>query len=163
MRLTAKQILERKIITGPLNEDNIAQVGVDLNVINILNIGNNGYIPREGKTILPSYTEIELMKDKSREFWWLSPGVYSIVLAQGCNIPKDCSMELFPRSSLARCGGDIVSPIWDPGFRTEQMTSFMRLQKVVRIEKGARLLQACVILNSPLEDRDLYNGQFQGK
>lgn len=164
MKLTANQILEKGIITGKLSTENIAQVGIDLNVKDIKNISSGGCIPKEGKTILPRTTSIELFHDGERDpFWQLSPGMYEIVLEQGCNIPPDCSMDLYPRSSLARVGGGIVSPKWDPGFKTEQMTSFMILHKTVKIEKGARLVQACVFQNDPVQKEQLYNGQFQGK
>ena len=163
MKLTANQILEREIITGDIPSDNIAQVGIDLNVVEIRNISSGGFIPKEGKTVLPRTSAIEIFFDPEHncDVWFLSPGMYEVILAQGCDIPRDCSMDLYPRSSLARIGGNIVSPKWDPGFRTERMTSFMILQKTVKIAVGARILQACVFVNEPV--KDLYNGQFQGK
>jgi len=163
MKLNSGEILEKGIITGKIDNENIAQIGIDLNVVEIRNISSGGFIPKSGKTILPRTSVIEIFFDPEYQcdIWFLSPGMYEIILAQGCKIPNDCSMDLYPRSSLARIGGSIVAPKWDPGFETERMTSFMILQKTVKIAVGARLVQACIFQNNPV--LNLYNGQFQGK
>lgn len=161
MNLTAKDILLREIVTG-VSEENIAQIGIDLNVVEIYNIGSGGLVPVSGKTKLPNYTLVDPVTDSdSRKIWVLSPGMYQVKFSQGCKIPLDCSLDLFPRSSLARIGGDIVSPKWDPGFYTNQMGSFLVVHKTLMIEEGARIAQACVTLNPSVENP--YNGQFQGK
>jgi len=165
MKLTALEIIEKGYITGELSEDNITQVGIDLNVVEVKNISSGGFIPIKGKTALPRTSSIEIFHDPEHncDVWFLSPGIYEIVLKQGCKIPCDYSMELFPRSSLARCGGSIVAPMWDPGFQTEKMTSFMILHKTIKIAVGARLVQACFIQNTPIHENNLYKGQFQNK
>jgi len=162
MNLTAKDILLRGIIKGELNEDNIAQIGIDLNVVEIFNIGSGGLIPIKGKTKLPNYTQVKpVTNSDGLKVWILSPGMYQVKFLQGCTIPLDCSLDLFPRSSLARVGGDIISPKWDPGFYTDQMGSFLVAHKTLLIEVGARIAQACVTINNPVEKP--YNGQFQGR
>lgn len=165
MKLTALEILDGGYITGELDESNIAQVGIDLNVMEIKNISSGGFIPVVGKTVLPRTSPIEIFHDPEYDcdIWFLSPGIYEIVLKQGCKIPADCSMSLYPRSSLARCGGSIVAPMWDPGFQTEKMTSFMILHKTIKIAVGARLVQACFIKNTSVHENNLYKGQFQHK
>jgi deoxycytidine triphosphate deaminase len=165
MELNSTEILERGLITGPLSVNNIAQVGIDLNVVEVKNIASGGFIPEIGKTVLPRTTPIEIFEDLEHKckVWFLSPGIYEIVMEQGCKIPPDCSMTLYPRSSLARIGGCIVAPKWDPGFETEKMTSFMILHKTVKIAVGARLVQAVFTKCTPVSKDKLYNGQFQGK
>jgi deoxycytidine triphosphate deaminase len=163
MKLNSSEILERGIIIGRIDNEGIAQVGIDLNAIEIRNVSSGGFIPRLGKTIVPKTFTVASYFDTEYNYdiWFLSPGIYEVILEQGCKIPNDCSMDLYPRSSLARIGGNIVSPKWDPGFETKQMTFFMILQRTVRVAVGARLVQACIFQNNPVLKP--YNGQFQGK
>ena len=94
--------------------------------------------------------------------WYLSPGSYEVTVAQGCNIPADHTMMIRQRSSLLRSGGIIHSSIFDPGFKTDQMGTFMTVHRSIFIEEGARIAQAYVHPNTEVDEKELYDGQFQG-
>lgn len=178
MNLTGKQLVELGIITGPIEEENIAQHGVDLNLCGVRRIAGSGFIPAEGKTILSKYEEVEPHKiglwssgmigpEVTREdnevknilVWQLEPGVYDITLVQGCNIPNNQKLELIQRSSLLRNGALIVSSLFDAGFKTQNIGTVIHVRVPIQIQVGARVCQAyCTSSN---EVQNLYNGQFQ--
>ena len=56
--LTSQQLLEEGIITK-VPEECIAQVGIDLQVQSFRKITGEGFIPKVGKTVLPTYEEVQ--------------------------------------------------------------------------------------------------------
>lgn len=156
MNLTGKQLVDRGIITGPIEEDNIAQHGVDLNLIKVERIDGNGYIPAKGKTKLASRTPMELIDGK---YWHLTPGTYDITLAQGCNIPPDQSMQIVQRSSLLRNGTVLRSSLFDAGFYTDNIGTVFIVTVPITIEYNARVAQIVSSVSNTVDN--LYDGQWQ--
>lgn len=154
--LNGKTLIERKIITGNISKENIQQHGVDLNLIEVEKIEGVGTIPVLGKTQLPNYTSIQPNDDG---FWELEPGVYSIIFEQGCNIPNDQMLLIRQRSSLLRSGGMVHSSVFDAGFSTDHIGTFMVIFHPLRIEVGARVAQIYNHKSTPVEN--LYDGQWQ--
>lgn len=152
--LNGKEIVRRGIVTN-VPEENIAQHGVDLNLIKVERVMGIGLIPVKGKTILPNYQEIIA----TNGIWRLNPGVYNITFDQGCKIPSDVMCLIRQRSSLLRCGGQLHSSVFDAGFETENMGTFMVLFHPIDIEVGARVAQMYNHVSDEVEN--LYNGQFQ--
>lgn len=164
MQLTGRQIVGNGIITG-VCEEGIQQQGVDVRVIDIKQVHTHGelivgYIPAKGKTYLPLQKEVELCQD--RLFWELTPGYYEVTFEEGCKIPANCAMQFKSRSSLVRCGAEIRSGQFDGGFETEKMGAFLKVELPIRIEKGARVAQAIVTETYTVDEKDLYDGQWQG-
>jgi len=151
MRLNAKQILERGIITGEITNDQIAQVGIDLRVIEIERVFGGGVIPREGKTLLAkrekvkrqSPTEVKSL-GLTGAVRMLEPGVYDITLAEGCDMAPNVSGRIIHRSSLLRNGGILRSGEFDPGFSTKNIGAVMTINIPMLIEFKARLGQFIV-------------------
>lgn len=155
--LNARELLERGIVTGEITEDNISQVGIDLNLVKVRQVVNGGMVPKKGKTELPDYIDIPL----DEGFYKLMPGVYDIELQQGCNIPSDVTLLIRQRSSLLRNGAIIHSSVFDPGFKTERMGTVLIVNAPIAIEHGARVCQIYGHSNTEVNSDDLYNGQFQ--
>lgn len=155
--LNAKELIQRKIITGPIPEDNIAQHGIDLNLKSVYSISpdTHGFIPLKGKTTLPNYDKLV----GNGRGWLLFPGVYEVVFQQGCDIPSDQMLLIRQRSSLLRCGAIIHSSVFDAGFKTDQIGCFMTVVHPVEIEYGARIAQIYNHQTTPVEN--LYDGQWQ--
>jgi len=153
--LNGKEMIERGIITGPIEEENISQHGIDLNLIKVERLICVGTIPRKGKTRLPEYIEVKPIDG----FWQLKPGVYNIVFAQGCNVPSDQMLLIRQRSSLLRCGGSLHSSVFDAGFSTELLGSVMVLHHPIDIEVGSRIAQ--IYNHECTRVEKLYDGQFQ--
>lgn len=168
MLLTSKQIIKKGIVTN-IQEDGIAQVGIDLHVVSIDKVFNmgGGYIPKVGKTTLakteplPLEVIIDPKTNTAGEGWSLTPGVYEVGFSEGCNFSKFDKGEIRHRSSIYRNGVELVSPIWDPGFHCDHMGTFIIVNVPVKIEKGARLGQ--MVVERTLFPAKPYNGQYQGK
>lgn len=152
--LNGKEIVERGIITN-VPAENIQQHGIDLNLIKVESLVVAGFIPKEGKTILPQYRQISPTNGR----WGLMPGIYNVTFAQGCKIPNDQMLLIRQRSSLLRCGGLLHSSVFDAGFETENIGTMVLIVHPVEIEVGARIAQIYNHVTDPVDN--LYNGQFQ--
>ena len=152
--LNGKEIVIKGIVTN-VPEENVAQHGVDVNLIKVERVVGIGLIPVKGKTRLPNYLEVMSIEG----VWRLNPGTYNITFAQGCKIPYDQMLLIRQRSSLLRCGGQLHSSVFDAGFETDQIGTFMTLFHPIDIEVGARVAQIYNHQSDPVEN--LYNGQFQ--
>lgn len=185
MLLTAKQIIEKKIIA--LSDENAAkygirlepaQVGIDLHVISCakLNTKDFGIIYPDNakdengkpkKTKIAKTEDCKLQNipgvDPYGKFWILEPGDYEIGFAESCNFADSdghsYTGKIVHRSSLRRCGGEINSPLWDPSFTTgeNEMGTFMHLSQKIKIYLGARVAQIFVMESDPAP---AYSGQF---
>lgn len=154
--LNGKEIVERGIVTN-IPAENVAQHGIDLNLIKVERIvaDSVGFIPEVGKTVLPQYEEVHPIDG----VWYLAPDTYNITFAQGCNIPSDQMLLIRQRSSLLRCGGILHSSVFDAGFKTAQIGTFMTIIRPIRIEVNARVAQIYNHICTPVDN--LYNGQYQ--
>lgn len=160
MQLTGKQIIGQSIIVGAA-EEGIQQQGVDLRVKEIRQVSEkaSGYIPQQGKSIIPATFPIDLYDDKS---YVLKPGYYEVEFIEGCNVPNNTTLHIKTRSSLVRCGSQCFSGQFDGGFHTDNMGCFLHVILPISIDKGARIAQAIVFESYPVETENLYNGQWQG-
>lgn len=167
--LNGKELVRKEIITN-VPKENIAQVGVDLNVIAIEKItqGGFGIIPVKGKTTLVSYEKViatTVTKGSNEhdfyetDVWLLSPGMYNVTFKQGCKIPNDVMLLIRQRSSLLRNGVILHSSVFDPGFETNNIGTMIVVHHPIEIECGARIAQ--IYGHSCLPVENLYDGQFQ--
>lgn len=165
MQLTGRQIINREIITGAC-EEGIQQQGVDVRVAEIYHIIGSGRIPVKGKTKLPKtqkFSEFDWTEDENGvQYATLGKGYYEVELMEGCAIPEDCVLNFKTRSSLVRCGAEVRSGQFDAGFATDHMGCFLKVERDIDIERGARIAQAIVTESYPVEETDMYSGQFQG-
>ena len=174
--LTAKQIVEANIVT--LSEENKtkyeidlcpAQMGIDLHMISCARFANEDlnnygvvYSDKSGKkTKIPKTIPLEPYTDNDGEKYWMLPiGEYEIGFAEGCNFTGTTAGKIVHRSSVRRCGNEINSPLWDPGFHTDEMGTFLSIKVPMRIYVGARVAQMMVWESK--EEAEKYDGQWQG-
>lgn len=160
--LTGKQLVEQGIITGEISEENVAQHGVDLNLIKVESMKGIGFIPKVGKTKLVKYEEVipEVSpQSEGKLCWTLETGTYNITFAQGCNIPADKMLLIRQRSSLLRNGTILHSSVFDAGFETQNIGTVLVVLHPIEIEVGARIAQIYAHDSNVVEN--LYSGQFQ--
>lgn len=157
MQLTGKQIVESGIITNYC-EEGVQQQGIDVRLKSIRGMCDHGKVPAQGKTTLPYYYEVEFEEDNCIK---LSPGYYEVEFEEACNIPNNMVLNYKTRSSLVRCGAIIHSGQFDAGFNTNNMGAFLHVIHPIILERGARLAQAIVTESYPVNDENLYNGQWQ--
>lgn len=172
--LTAKQIINKGIIflTDKAKEHYLvddlspAQVGIDLHIVSCSKLSNNSEIGHiysdfiDKKTKITKTEECIPIEYKNHFYWKLEPGVYEIGFAEGCNFDSKTFGKIVHRSSLYRNGVEINSPIWDPGFHTDEMGTFMIVHNPIEIDVYARVAQ--IIVFETNEESEMYNGQYQG-
>lgn len=161
MILNAEQLLEQ----GLLNLDNAkgkpAQVGYDLSVKEINKVGGSIGKVLVDKTELNTHTPVEKANMDWRNGWLLHAGVYDVIMNEGCNIPSNRVALIRQRSSLMRNGAIITSSIFDPGFVTPNIGTYMVVLETIFIEQDARVAQIYFHECEPVASEQLYNGQWQ--
>lgn len=167
--INAQQILDEGLLKLEHTHGKPSQVGYDLSLKEVQKIGirlgsntiTTGPIGKilKDKTELTKHSPIETIKLDGKEGWLLHPGTYDITFYEGCKIPSNRIAFIKQRSSLARNGTIINSPVFDPGFETDNMGTIMYVHEVIFIEEQARVAQ---IYFHKCETAELYNGQWQG-
>lgn len=178
--LTANEIVERGIVylsDEAKKKYNVelekAQAGIDLHMVSCAKIKDEAFgvlyndhqkDPATGKTKKTKIAEVEpcmLGKDDEGEYWLLEPGQYEIGFAEGCKFDSKSVGKIVHRSSVRRCGNEINSPLWDPGFYTNEMGTFLSIFHRMKIYFGARVAQMMVFETKT--EAEEYDGQYQGK
>ena len=166
--LNAEQIIEKGLLKLENSKGKAAQIGYDLSVKEIKLLSGLGYVKKDS-TSLPEYRVVELSKIKTinektfepveTERWYLNPGYYEVTFWEGCKIPNNLVGLIRQRSSMLRSGALLHSSVFDPGFETEEMGSFIAVFHPIFIEKDARIAQIYFHECEPVAST--YNGQFQ--
>ena len=167
--LNAKQIVDEGLLLLENTKGKPAQVGYDITLKAVNKIGNRigGNIFKEGrigkvlkdKTELTTYTPENTIMLDGTEGWLLHEGVYDITFNEGCKLPENRVAFIKQRSSLYRNGAVINSPVFDPGFETQNMGTLLYIHETIFIEKDARVAQ---IYFHECESAEKYDGQWQG-
>ena len=162
MQLTGKQIVNRGIITNYC-EEGVQQQGFDVRLKNVWCLSDDscGSVPAKGKTITPYKYNVYVSILDENEIYILEPGYYEVEFCEACKIPNNATLNYKTRSSLVRCGAIVHSGQFDAGFETDNMGAFLHVIKPIYIEKGARIAQAIVNESYPVDDDNMYNGQWQ--
>ena len=160
MLLTAEQILVEGIVI-PSEHSKPAQVGIDLSLASVHQCRGGSMVYKDRTEIDPEiFEEVKTVQVDGRECWMLDPGTYAITFNEGCKIPAYAAGFILHRSSLYRTGNSIVSPVWDPGFATDQMGTVLVVNVRLIVEKNARVAQ--MLVHTTDGDAELYDGQWQG-
>jgi deoxycytidine triphosphate deaminase len=166
--LNVQQILEQGLLKLDNSKGKPAQVGFDLSLKAVNKVGNRigsnmfkegkiGKVLRD-KTELTTYTPVEAINLDGNEGWLLHEGTYDITFNEGCRIPDNRVAFIKQRSSLWRNGTLINSPVFDPGFETDNMGTIMMVTEPIFIEKDARVAQ---IYFHECDSAEKYDGQWQ--
>ena len=152
MILTGKQC-EQYLTANGMGKP--AQVGYDLTLKSIKKV--KGGIVAVDRTIVCTYEPVENQKNS----YHLTPGAYSLTFHQGCKLPANIKASIIHRSSVLRCGGLITSGVYDPGFEVDEMGAILIVFEDLDIEVEARVAQIVMEECYPVEENQLYNGQWQ--
>ena len=164
--LNANQILEESLIKLDNAKGKPAQVGYDLSIKQVNKVGNpvpNGMIGRvlKDQTILNTHTPVEKISLEEKRGFLLYEGVYDVIMNEGCKIAPNRVGLIRQRSSLMRNGAIITSSVFDPGFETDNIGTYMIVFETIFIEEDARVAQIYFHECSPVSEDQLYNGQWQ--
>jgi hypothetical protein len=170
--LNAKQIIDERLLLLEHTQGKPAQVGYDLSLKAVQRVGNSlanspynvskgGKIGKvlKDKTELTTYTPVDPINLDGVKGWLIYEGVYDITFNEGCNIPDNRVAFIKQRSSLYRNGAIINSPVFDPGFKTENMGTLLYVHETIFIEQDARVAQ---IYFHECISAEMYDGQWQG-
>jgi deoxycytidine triphosphate deaminase len=168
--LNVKQVIDEGLLLLENTQGKPAQVGYDLSLKAVQRIGNqigsgntmyvDGQIGKvlKDKTVLTTYKPIDTIMLEGNEGWLLHPGVYDITFNEGCKIPDNRVAFIKQRSSLYRNGAIINSPVFDPGFETQNMGTLLYVHEPIFIEINSRVAQ---IYFHECEPAEKYDGQWQ--
>ena len=168
--LNVKQIIEEGLLKLSESKGKVAQVGFDLSLKAVNKVGSSRVVEGtfnkdakigkvlKNKTELTTYTPVDAIQLDGIEGWLLYPGTYDITFWEGCKIPNNRVAFIKQRSSLWRNGTLINSPVFDPGFQTDNMGTIMLVTETIFIEKDARVAQIYFHECDPAEE---YDGQWQ--
>lgn len=163
--LNSSQILDEGLLKLENTKGKPAQVGYDVTLKAVNQVGNKikfsgskiGKVLKD-KTELTTYTPLDTIQLDGVEGWLLHEGTYDITFNEGCKIPDNRVAFIKQRSSLWRNGALINSPVFDPGFETDNMGTIMIVHETIFIEKDARVAQ---IYFHECDSAEMYNGQWQ--
>jgi len=162
MILNADQILEEGLIILDSNpHGKPAQVGFDLSIKAVNHTGGNVGKVLVDKTVVSQHTTVQKRSIDGKLGWMLYAGVYDVIMNEGCNIAPNRVGLIRQRSSLMRNGALIQSSIFDPGFKTDNIGTYMFVNNPIFIEENARVAQMYFHDCTPVNEDKLYNGQFQ--
>jgi len=161
--LNAKQIIDEGLLLLEHTKGKSAQVGYDLSLKAVQKVGTSTTDGKIGKilkdrTELTTYIPATTIKVDGMEGWLLYQGVYDITFNEGCKIPDNRVAFIKQRSSLYRNGAIINSPVFDPGFETQNMGTLLYIHETIFIERDARVAQ---IYFHECDPADKYDGQWQ--
>ncbi len=159
--LNSKQIIEKGLLKLDHSKGKAAQIGYDLSVKNIKILSGKGRVLKS-ETILPKYASFHeggIDLGDVHNGWDLNPGYYEVTFWEGCQIPNNYVGLIRQRSSMLRSGALLHSSVFDPGFSTDFMGSFIAVFHPIFIEKDARIAQIYFHDCEPVTET--YNGQFQ--
>jgi len=169
--LNVKQIIDEGLLKLEYTKGKPAQVGFDLSLKAVNKVGYNPQVNPETlektgkigkvlveKTELTDYIPVEPLNLDGRKGWLLHEGTYDITFNEGCKIPANRVAFIKQRSSMWRNGTLINSPVFDPGFETDNMGTIMLVTETIFIEENARVAQ---IYFHECDPAELYDGQWQ--
>lgn len=172
--LNAEQIIKEGLLILDETQGKVAQVGYDLSLKSVNKVGTpptSGGLDHvavhhaykigkvlKDKTEIATYTPYNTTKVDGCIGYMLYPGVYDITFNEGCNIPNNRVAFIKQRSSLYRNGAIINSPLFDPGFKTQNMGTLVYVHETIFIEQDARVAQ---IYFHKCDSAEVYEGQFQ--
>lgn len=161
MILNAQQILAEGLIKLDTAKGKPAQVGYDLSIMEINKVGGSIGKVLKDKTELNTHTPVGKTSLDGKTGWLLYAGVYDVIMNEGCKIAADRVGLVRQRSSLMRNGAIITSSIFDPGFETNNVGTYMIVFETIFIEEDARVAQMYFHKCDAVADDQLYNGQWQ--
>lgn len=144
MVLDGKTIVARNYVTFGDDlyntEEQIQPNGIDLRLDSVSHVSGKPILPAVGR-IDPQ--AITITKIPPKEGWFnlhLLQGNYLVDFKETISVPDGYCAMIITRSSLVRCGVDVVSALWDTGFNG-QLGASLRLKNQFAVQRGARLAQ----------------------
>ncbi len=151
-------IVEKKLVENYINlEKQLQPNGFDCTLRAVYRIKGVGKIDFDNsEREIPPVEELEFEND-----WvYLDRGVYRARINEVVNLPKDLMAFARPRSSLIRCGANILTAVWDAGYRGRSEVGIV-VYNGLWLKKNARIVQLVFIKLSG--ESEGYSGIYQNE
>jgi len=141
-------------------EEAVQPAGVDLSVGEVYALegtavlGDDGYEKTERE-------RVERVERDDGNYYELERGSYVVVYDEVVRIPEDHVGLVFPRSRLMRCGLDLRTAVWDPGYEGKGEGGLRVDADEAYVEEGMRLCQLVLFETESIEGS--YDGTHQGE
>jgi len=139
-------------------EGAVQPAGVDLSVGEVYALEgtavlrDNGYEKTERKSV-------ETIQRDDGEYYHLEGTSYIVVYDEVIRIPEDHVGLVFPRSRLMRCGLDVRTAVWDPGYEGKGEGGLRVDVGEAYLEQGMRVCQLILLESEELDEG--YDGTHQ--
>ncbi|RLI85314.1 MAG: tRNA (N6-threonylcarbamoyladenosine(37)-N6)-methyltransferase TrmO [Archaeoglobales archaeon] len=149
-----KRIEYDRLIEGYIDLDvQIQPNGFDCTLMKVSRLKGFGKIEFQSKE-LPEVEEVPFDGD-----WvFLSRGFYRAYLNERINMPNDLIAIARPRSTLVRCGVDVLTAVWDAGYVGRSEVGLV-VHNDVWLRRNARIVQLIFLKLS--ERTKPYSGSYQ--
>ncbi len=106
---------------------------------------------------LPDVDEIEF-----KEWVYLPKGVYRVYLNEVIKLPNDIAALARPRSSLIRCGANVLTAVWDAGYEGRSEVGLVVYNNAgIWLKRNARIVQLVFV---KLTSKTVgYSGIYKGE
>lgn len=123
-------------------------------VYRIRGVGKIDFSNRE--RVIPEIEEMEFEED-----WiFLDGGVYRARLNEIIDLPKDVMAIGRPRSSVIRCGANVLTAVWDAGYRGRSEVGIV-VYNGLWLKRNARIIQLVFMKLS--KESEGYTGTYQNE
>ncbi len=133
-----KLIIEQNLIENYIDlEKQLQPNGFDCTLKTIYSLEGEGRIDFDNiERKLPEVKELKFEDD-----WiYLDKGYYRARINEIVNLPKDLAALARPRSSLIRCGVNVLTAVWDAGYRGRSEVG-LAVYRGIWLKKNARIVQ----------------------
>ncbi len=120
-------------------------------VFRLKGVGRVGFKEKE----IPKVEEIPFEDD----WLFLRRGFYKVILNERINMPNDLMALARPRSTLIRCGANVLTAVWDAGYSGRSEVGLVVYNDGIWLEKNARIVQLVFIKLA--ERTKPYSGSYQ--
>ena len=155
-----RKIIEDKLIEGFIDlETQLQPNGFDCTLNKIYRIIESGKIDFDNKErVIPNVEEVEF----ENNWVFLPEGVYRARINEIINLSDNLMAIGRPRSSLVRAGVNILTAVWDAGYKgRSEVGVVIYNRKGVWFKKNARIMQLVFLKLS--KKTELYSGKFYGE
>ena len=160
--LNKKQIILMGIVDETeINEIQFTPNGIDVTLKEVYKHGDEpGIVDFDNKKRkLPD--AIKQIPNEEEQYV-LSPGTYMVELNEKVKMPKNIIANIYPRSSLCRCGATTQSGVWDAGYFGSGAIQLIVNNPVgIILTKRARIAQM-IFVKMADEAHIGYDGVYQG-
>jgi dUTP pyrophosphatase len=150
-----KRILYDKLIEDYIDLDvQVQPNGFDCTLRKVAKVKGVGKIDFHSKE-LPEVEEIPFKDD-----WIFLPrGFYKAYLNERINLPNDLMALARPRSTLIRCGANVLTAVWDAGYSGRSEVGLVVYNDGIWLKRNARIVQLVFIKLA--ERTKPYRGSYQ--